>query len=67
MGIIEHKRREKNLTQAQLAELLAIDQTAVSKWETGDTMPRADKLIKRAETFGCTVDELLREPQQESA
>ena len=37
--VIARKRREKNLTQEQLAEKLGVTTSAVSKWETGSTCP----------------------------
>lgn len=54
-------REEKGLTQCELAELLEVDQTAISQWERGRAKPRADKLLRLAEILGCTVEELLRE------
>ena len=56
------KIRESNeLTQEQLADKLGIGRTTVTMWESGESLPRADKLKKLAEILNCTVDELLRE------
>lgn len=53
-------RKEKNLTQSELAEKLGITNKAVSKWETGDAMPDTAQLLPLAEILGVSVDELLR-------
>lgn len=52
-------RQEKGLTQGNIAEAFGIRTSTVSMWETGDSLPRADKLYRLAEIFGCTVDDLL--------
>jgi len=54
-------REKMNLTQAQVAEALGIQQSAVAQWESGETKPRADKLLALAKLFGCTIDELLKQ------
>ncbi len=53
-------RKEKNLTQTELAEKLGITNKAVSKWETGEAMPDTAQLLPLAEILGVSVDELLR-------
>ena len=57
--MIKSCRLKKQLTQKELAILMNVDQTAVSQWETGESLPRADKLPQLAKILGCTVDELL--------
>lgn len=52
-------RKEKRLTQAQLAEKLNITDRAVSKWETGKSMPDASIMLQLCEILGITVNELL--------
>lgn len=52
-------RKEKKLTQAQLAERLNITDRAVSKWETGKSMPDSSIMLELCETLGITVNELL--------
>ena len=54
-------RRNANLDQESLAQRLGIDRSTVSKWETGEAMPRADKLVPLARELGCTVDDLLHD------
>lgn len=52
-------RKEKKLTQAQLAEMLNITDRAVSKWETGKSMPDSSIMLELCEILGITVNELL--------
>lgn len=53
------RRRERGLTQGQVAVRLGISRQAVSKWEHGQSAPDLDNLARLADLFGCTVDELL--------
>lgn len=57
---LKEKREEQNLTQSGLATQIGVNQNTVSQWETGERIPRADKLVQLAQILGCTVDELLR-------
>ena len=52
-------RKQKNLTQEELAEKLFVSRTAVSKWESGRGYPGIDSLKEIAKLFGVTIDELL--------
>lgn len=55
------QQREKNkMTQEALAEVMGISRSIVAMWETGRAMPTTDKLVKLAEIFHCTVDEVLK-------
>ena len=56
---IKYFRVKADLSQTDLAEKMEIKRTTVSMWETGASMPTADKLMKLARVLGCTVDELL--------
>ena len=62
---IKFCRERAGVTQAQLATVVGIDRTAISKWESGETLPRADKLPAIAAALGCTVDELLTSEESE--
>lgn len=46
---------------ADVARALNVSPSAVCQWESGETMPRADKLKQIAEMYGCTVDDLLKD------
>lgn len=52
-------RKEKKLTQAQLAEKLNITDRAVSKWETGKSMPDSSIMLELCKILGISVNELL--------
>lgn len=52
-------RKGKSLTQAQLAERLNITDRAVSKWETGKSMPDSSIMLELCEILGITVNELF--------
>ena len=52
-------RRDKKLTQSELAEKLNISNKAISKWETGRGMPDASIMLELCAYLGITVNELL--------
>jgi len=52
-------RREKGVTQEELARALGVTNQAVSKWESGQCCPDIQLLPSLAKYFGVTVDELL--------
>lgn len=56
---IADKRKEKSLTQAEVAEKLGITDRAVSKWERGLCLPDSSQMIPLCTLFGITVNELL--------
>ena len=58
-GNIVKFRKERGLTQAQLAEALNMTPAAVSKWETGAALPDLDTLIALADYFRLPMDDLL--------
>lgn len=54
-------RKERGLSQEQLADALGISRQAISKWESAKAMPETDKLILLSEYFGVSVDYLLKD------
>ena len=56
---IQELRKQKGLTQEELAEVLFVSRAAVSKWESGRGYPGIDSLKAIAKFFSVTVDELL--------
>ena len=56
---IARMRKEKGLTQKQLADALLISDKTVSKWECGNGMPEVSLMMPLCETLGITVNELL--------
>ena len=61
---ISNARREKNMTQMELADKLNISFQAVSNWERGLSMPDIAKLPELSELLGITVDEILGKPSR---
>ncbi len=53
------RRREKGMTQEDLAERLSVSRQTVSKWENGECMPDADKFIRLADILEISLDELV--------
>lgn len=56
---IKKLRREKRLSQEQLAEMLNVSRQAVSKWESGKTYPDIENLILLKDIFNLTLDDLI--------
>lgn len=52
-------RKQKGLTQEELANALYVSRTAISKWESGRGYPSIDSLKTISDFFGITLDELL--------
>ena len=52
-------RKQKNLTQMQLAEKLGITDKAISKWERGIAMPDTSIMLELCDILGISVNELL--------
>ena len=52
-------RKEKKITQEQLAEQLGVTSKSISKWETGHCLPDASKYKLLCEILGITVNELF--------
>lgn len=59
MNVFCRLRKEKNITQAELAKKLNIRQTTVSSWENGISVPDYPTLIKLADFFDVSIDYLL--------
>lgn len=53
-------RKEKNMTQEELAEKIPIGRQAVSKWERGVSIPDASTLIILSEIFDVTINDILK-------
>lgn len=58
--IISSRRKERNMTQEQLAEKIGVSAKVVSKWETGRSLPDTSFLLPLCDALGLTVQELLR-------
>jgi len=58
-AFVAELRKEKGITQKELAEKLAISDKAISKWETGNSIPDVTVLVPLATELGVSVTELL--------
>lgn len=58
-SIIRRLRKERGLTQEELAELLGITFQAISKWENNTGMPDISQIVPLANVFGVTTDTIL--------
>lgn len=56
---LQELRKNKGLTQEELAEILYISRTAVSKWESGRGYPNIDSLKEISKFFEVSIDDLL--------
>ena len=56
---LQELRKQRGLTQEELAQSLYVSRTAISKWESGRGYPNIDSLKAIAKFFGVTIDELL--------
>ena len=56
---LQELRKERGLTQEELAEALYVSRTAISKWESGRGYPSIDSLKEISNYFSVTIDELL--------
>ncbi len=52
-------RKEKSITQEQLAEILGVSNRSISRWENGTTMPDFDLLIQMAKYYDVEIGEIL--------
>jgi transcriptional regulator with XRE-family HTH domain len=57
-------RKEKNLSQQQLARMLKVTGQAVSKWENGKSYPDILNLINISNIFNVSLDELIKEDKE---
>ena len=56
---IAEKRKEKSLTQQELADVLGISNKTISKWECGNGLPEVSLMMPLCEALGISVNELL--------
>lgn len=57
-------RNQRGYTQEKMAEELQISRQAISKWESGTTLPDTDKLIQLSDYFNVSIDYLLKDSVQ---
>lgn len=61
--VIKENRKKQNLTQEDLAELLNVSRSTISSWETERSYPDLEMVLALSETFGISVDDLLKGDQ----
>ena len=59
-SFLREMRKEKNLSQEQLAEKFGVSSRSVSRWENGNTMPDISILIELADYYEVDLRELLK-------
>ncbi|WP_322181197.1 helix-turn-helix domain-containing protein [Neglectibacter caecimuris] len=58
-GFLKELRKERGVTQEQLAQILGVSNRSVSRWENGNNLPDLDLLIQISEYFETDLEELL--------
>lgn len=56
---LKRLRKERNLSQEQLSEMLNVSRQAISKWESNKTYPDIENLMLLRNVFNITLDDLL--------
>lgn len=57
-------RKKRGLSQEQLASELHVSRQAISKWESGSSMPESEKLIALSKYFQVSIDDLIKDEDQ---
>lgn len=58
---IQYLRKQKKLTQEQLAEIMCVSRQTISRWEADEIVPELNKLVALGELFACKLDALVKE------
>ena len=58
---IQYLRKQKRITQEQLAERMSVTRQTVSKWEADEIIPELNKLVVLSDLFSCKLDALVKE------
>lgn len=64
---IQSLRKRQGLSQEELADSVGVSRQAVSKWESGQSMPDLEKIIALSEFFQVTTDHILKGTEYTSA
>ena len=67
MNSIRIIRTGKNLTQKQVAQATGVSESVYSRYENGERNPSIRVLKALAVILGCSIDDLLRDPEEEEA
>lgn len=58
---IGYLRKQRKITQEQLAEKMGVSRQTISKWESDEIVPELGKLVTLSELFSCKLDALIKE------
>lgn len=60
MNRIKEYREKRGLTQEELGNTLGVGRAAVAQWERGMNAPKLKTLLKLADVFNCSIEDLLQ-------
>lgn len=58
---IQYLRKQKKITQEQLAEIMSVSRQTISRWEADEIVPELNKLVILSDVFACKLDALVKE------
>lgn len=58
---IQYLRKQKKITQEQLAEIMSVSRQTISRWEADEIVPELNKLVILSDEFSCKLDTLVKE------
>ncbi len=58
---IQYLRKQKRITQEQLAEIMSVSRQTISRWEADEIVPELSKIVALSDVFSCKLDTLVRE------
>lgn len=58
---IQYLRKQKRITQEQLAEIMSVSRQTISRWEAEEIVPELNKLVALSDVFSCKLDALVKE------
>lgn len=61
---IRDLRKQKKMSQSELAKIIGVTQTTITAWETGKAEPSSSAVANLADYFGVTTDYLLGRPEE---
>lgn len=59
MTTLKQLRKQRGLSQCELAVSIGVSQGAVSQWESGAAKPTVENLVAIAKALGCKLDDLI--------
>lgn len=61
---ILYLRKQKKITQEQLAEIMSVSRQTISRWEADEIVPELNKLVTLSELFSCKLDALVKDDME---